>query len=61
MRRSPSIPFLVIGVASVVIGAIALLGWSVPIGDLGKWAVPVVLLALGVGGLVRQLAKTTER
>lgn len=57
MLRNASIPFVVMGVASVLIGVTSLVGGSVPVADLAKWTVPIVLLGFGVAGLVRQFAK----
>lgn len=53
MLHDASFPFLVTGLVSVLIGGVALLGSAVPVADVARWTLPLMLLLLGGSGVVR--------
>ena len=53
MLHDASFPFLVTGLLAVVIGAVALVGGSLPLATVAQWALPCALVAIGVAGMTR--------
>ena len=51
--RTPSIGFLIAGLAFMFVGVVGLVASVISIATLAKWGAPVALVALGVAGLAR--------